>query len=143
MWSNIRKLGAAYASGVLTALDVQGYPSSIRVQPVYRDADQTISLTLPASADLQPGPASLLFHFHDEALWGLTSHLIRGVLKQSDETWIFQPTGLIPGSSQSGPDTFRFLLQSRRTASQYLQRHHLPRPRVDWDAIKALRKRAR
>ena len=142
MWDKIRKLGEPYDSATLSTLDADGYPTSLRVVPIYDETQQTISFTLLAETDLQVGPASLLFHYHNEALWDLTNHVIRGTVEQNDNTWIFRPVKLVQGGSQKGSDVLKFMMQARKTAKSYLQKHNLKRPQVDWKSIKALRKQA-
>ncbi|HLH24714.1 MAG TPA: hypothetical protein VK066_19505 [Chloroflexota bacterium] len=144
MWVKlVRELGR-YDSAVLTGLDAAGYPYSVRCQPDPDAASQTLRVRLAAETPLQPGPASLLCHRHDEVLWNQRSFLARGRLVRQGDAWMFQPTQLVPGIGVEGvKGLVRFVITARRNARRYLAARHLPRPRIPWADINAAKAAAR
>lgn len=142
MWDEVRKLADIYDSAVLTTTDADGYPTSIRVTPTYNDHDQTITVTVPDYADLQAGSAGLGYHKHNDALFNLSNHAVRGRVEQTGDTWVFHPEKVLAGTADSGMEAFKFTMRCRADAKSYLEKHNMPRPKVDWASIKALRKKA-
>lgn len=124
-----------YGSGVLSWLDTDGGPSSTRVRPTV-DADGR--LLLDRSAELRPGPASLLCHSHDDRLWSQRSFVTVGSAQRGDECWIFVPDRFIEGASRRPWRMLGMFRDARSTASRYLAKRGLPRPAVEWDSFKAL-----
>ncbi|MCC9074657.1 hypothetical protein FKZ61_000820 [Litorilinea aerophila] len=99
-------------------------------------------LWIPAPPDdlgLEPGPACLLCHRHDERLWNLKSFVVRGRLLHDKEGWAFTPEKFIPGMGIGGLWGYvRFVLTGRRNTRRYLAARGLPRPKVpwgDWSAV--------
>jgi hypothetical protein len=90
---------------------------------------------------VQPGPASILGHFHDEKLWGLKAFLVRGVLERNDQGWAFRPGTPIPAGGTSPLAAIRTMRQTRRAAKVYLAKRGLARPAIPWDKIKAAKAR--
>jgi len=134
MWSEIKKHHEEFRSAVLTGLDQDGFPFSLRVVPAFDEASQGIALELPAGLDIQPGPACLLFHKHNQNLWNLKSFVLRGVLEQDPSGWRLRPQQFIPGMGIGGVASYYRLLKSgRRAARQYLLKRGLPRPTIPWD----------
>jgi hypothetical protein len=147
MWDKIARELKKYDSAVLTAGDPQGYPFSVRCLPAVDAHAHVLRVQPPPGVLLQPGPASLLCHRHNELLWDMQSFLIRGVLAQDEQGWSFLPRRFIPGTPGSGPGALlpsvRWLLNSRRSAARYLKKRQLPRARIPWDEIRALKTLAR
>ena len=144
MWSEIVSNLAKFSSAVLSGTDAQGYPFSIRCTPEVDQAGQVLRLNLSASVPIQPGPASLLCHSHDELLWKLKSFLVRGRLEQDDRGWVLRPEKFIPGGGVGGPlGEMQAMIRTRAIANRYLEKRGLPRPKVPWDEIKALRAEAK
>jgi hypothetical protein len=144
MWAEITKYLYQFESAVLSGLDEEGYPFSVRCRP-YPDASgaEVLRVWLPPHTVLRPGPASLLCHSHDENLWNLRSFLVRGVLKKDDGGWSFEPVQFIPGAGIGGfPAMIRFFTGARRNARRYLKKRRLARPRILWDEINAAKKKA-
>ena len=83
MWAEITKHLYQFESAVLSGLDEEGYPFSVRCRP-YPDTSgpEVLTVWLPPGTPIRPGPASLLCHSHDENLWNLKSFLVRGVLEK-------------------------------------------------------------
>jgi hypothetical protein len=145
MWAEVRRHLRGFSSPVLTGLDVDGYPFSIRCSPEPDEAQQVLRVHLPGWARIRQGPASLLCHGHNQLLWNLRSFMVRGTLEPAgSETWLFRPTRFVPGIGISGlAGMVRFAFAKRRTARRYLERRGLPRPTIDWAQLKALQARAR
>jgi hypothetical protein len=129
---------------VLTGIDAEGYPYSVRNRPHMDPFESILLMRLPAGIPIRPGPASLLCHSHDEYLWNLKSFLVRGALAREDGTWIFRPGRFISGAGIGGPmGMVRFVTGSRMNARRYLQKRGLPRPRIPWDEVNAIKAQAR
>jgi hypothetical protein len=131
-----------FESAVLSGLDEEGYPFSVRCRP-YPDTTgaEALKIWLPPGTPIRPGPASLLCHSHDENLWNLKSFLVRGVLVKDAGGWSFEPGRFIPGLGIGGlPAMIRFFFSSRRKASRYLRERNLARPSIPWDEINAAKK---
>lgn len=143
MWDDITKHLPDFQSAVLTGADVGGYPFSARCQPRPDGTARMLRIELPHAIPIQPGPASLLCHRHDENLWNLKSFLVRGILSQDAGGWVFEPRQFVPGAGIGGfPAMARFFIGSRRNARRYLKRRGLARPRIPWDEINAVKAQA-
>lgn len=139
MWNDLGKYSVQFASAVLTGVDAEGYPYSIRCTPEFDDDKQVVRLTLPAAAAILPGRAGLLYHQHNEQLWNLKSFLVRGRIEHDAQGWVFYPEQLILGGGLHSPlRDVAALFRMRRVAKQYLRKRGLARPRIPWEAIKAL-----
>lgn len=139
MWAELVRNLKAYPSAVLTGLDVDGYPFSVRCVPQPDPSQEVLLVQIPPQAAIQPGPAGLLCHSHDEQIWNLKSFGVHGTLEQQGNSWVFKPRRLIAGMGSGGLlGTVKQIFAPRRTAQQYLERRGLPRPKVDWDRMKAL-----
>lgn len=137
MWDKVTRHLAKYPSAILTGIDSQGYPYSVRCVPQTDSAQQVLRITLPAYVELQPGPAGLLCHYHDDRLWQQTNFVLRGRLEHRDEGWLFKPTQFIEGAG-AGMSMIRQIREGRRAAKQYLNKRNLERPRIPWDKLKAI-----
>ncbi len=145
MWGEVRRHLQGFSSPVLTGLDSDGYPLSIRCELSLDETHQVLRLSLPGWTRLTPGPASILCHVHNQLLWDLRSFLIRGTLEPiGGDRLLFRPSRFVPGIGIGGlAGMMRFALAKRRTARRYLQRRGLQRPTIDWAKLKALQARAR
>jgi hypothetical protein len=133
----------SFESAVLTGLDGEGYPYSVRCRHYTDPVRRVLRMRLPAGIPVQPGPASLLYHRHDENMWNLKSFLVRGNLSQDARGWTLHPQRFVPGAGIGGPmGMVRFLIGSRRNARRYLKKRELSRPRVPWEEIEAIKARA-
>lgn len=116
-----------------------GYPFSLRCHPQPDSAAKMLRMNIPAGIALEPGPASLLWHRHDERLWKLHSFAVRGILLQDEIGWAVRPEAFIPGVGVGGWRSYvRFLINGRRTTQRYLQTCGLERPQLDWVEWRAL-----
>ncbi|HTD20744.1 MAG TPA: hypothetical protein VK667_14560 [Ktedonobacteraceae bacterium] len=149
MWDKITKQLSKYESAVLTGRDAQGYPFSVRCMPQVDIHAQMLRVQLPPGVLLQPGPASLLCHRHNELLWDMESFLLRGnlVQVQDEQGWNFLPQQFIPGTPGTGVgaiiSSLRWLLTSRQSARRYLEKRNLPRPSIPWSEIMEVKEQAR
>jgi hypothetical protein len=142
MWPDIVKRLPRFASAVLTGLDADGDPLSLRCRPTLDHHAQLLRVAVPDGLGIVPGPAGLLCHRHDEQLWGLESFLLRGTLQQTDHDWVFRPRQLVPGMDTRPLSNLRLLRNGRRTAKRYLAARGLRRPRIPWDHYAQLKDRA-
>jgi len=144
VWDEITRHLAGFESAVLTGLDAGGYPYSVRCQPRPDPDARNLRIRLPDHAPIQPGPASLLCHRHDENLWNLKSFLVRGTLVREGEAWAFHQRRFVPAAGIGGPlGVLRFVVGSRGNAKRYLKRRGLSRPRIPWKEINAIKARVR
>jgi len=145
MWAEVQRHLREFSSPILTGVDGDGYPVSIRCAPELDEVQQVLRVSLPGWTGIRPGPASLLCHGHNQLLWELRSFMVRGTLEPSgDDIWLFRPSRFVPGVGVGGlAGMVRFALAKRRAARRYLQRRGLARPRIDWAQLKALQARAR
>ncbi|MFD7306709.1 pyridoxamine 5'-phosphate oxidase family protein [Promicromonospora sp. NPDC059942] len=131
--SYARELGD-FTSGVLARLDDDGLPTLDRVVPEPADG----GLLVPG-VEARPGPASLLFHRHDEQLAGNRSLVVLGELIEGTGGLVFRPDRVVDGVRTAGLLTpFRFVRGLRARAQAYLDRRGLARPVVAWDELEAI-----
>ena len=144
MWAELRRQLRGFSNPVLTGLDADGYPVSLRCALEVDETQQALRVSLPGWTRIRQGPASLLCHGHNDLLWDLHSFMVRGSLEPiHGETWLFRPRRLVPGLGMGGLlGTVRFALAKRRAARRYLERRGLRRPRIDWARLKAVQARA-
>jgi hypothetical protein len=142
VWDEIVKHLPAFESAVLTGLDAEGYPYSVRCRPYIDPVRQVLRMRLPAGIPMRPGLASLLCHGHDESMWNLKSFLVRGDLSRDARGWSLCPRRFVPGAGIGGPmGVVRFLTGSRRNARRYLRKRELSRPRIPWEEIEVIKAR--
>ncbi len=137
MWDELVKQLTDFDSAVLAGVDDSGYPFSFRCK-LMPDAP-VLRVWVPDYARLQPGPAALLCHRHDEWLWNLKSFIVRGALEQGAQGWLLRPQQFTPGAGIGGLlGMVKFVRDGRRSAQQYLNKRGLARPRIEWDEIHAI-----
>lgn len=136
MWDDIVRLLPSFENAVLTGVDADGYPYSLRCKPAADSTARLLRVQLRPYAPILAGPASLLCHSHDENLWNLRSFLVRGNLTRKDGEWILEPQRYVPGAGVEGiRGMVRFVTGSRRNTKRYLRKRGLSRPRIPWDSI--------
>ena len=138
MWAEMIKRLPDYKSAVITGVDPQGYPSSVRCKPEPDAAAQVLKIQIQDGVHVRPGPASLLCHRHDEQFWNQHSFLVWGTLERQDQGWVFHPERYTPGAASDILSLVRFVSNARRAARQYLEKRNQPRPKIPWSEIKAL-----
>lgn len=135
MWHEVERESRRFDTAVLSTMSETG-PISVRCVPAV--ARHGV-LTIDDPGDSVPGPASILYHRHDERLWKLRSCLITGRLEFGDGEWRFVPERFVPGMGIGGPLGYIHLLRrGRKNAARYLHRRNLPRPAVSWGEIASL-----
>lgn len=140
MWSDAAKELSKFTEAVLTALDTDGYPLSVRVRA--RDFDPatgTLAVSLPADLHAAEGQANLLCHYHDDKLWRLDSTQVKGCLRRRDDGWVFAAEHFTPKSRWH---MVSFLRRIHTSGQKYLDRRGLRRPAVNWAALSDIRRRA-
>jgi len=141
MWDEIKKYLAMFPNAVLTGIDADGYPFSVRCLPMQDEAKQGLRIAGVADGRLQPGPAGILCHSHDEKLWDLKSFQIHGKLERATDGWVFTPERFIAGQGLQGmAGQLQGLSKARADAGRYLEKRGLARPQVQWGVFQALQR---
>ena len=85
MWAEAAKWLNKFPEAVLTGIDNDGYPVSVRVPTgAYDSATGELPVSLPDAVDGAEGPANLLCHSHDEKLWNLQMITVKGTLEKRE-----------------------------------------------------------
>jgi prepilin-type N-terminal cleavage/methylation domain-containing protein len=114
--------GGSELQGAKTSYDFQAHLetswcSNWGNRPRIDPFERVLPVEIPGGTPVQPGPASLLCHRHDENLWNLKSLLVRGTLTRGGGGWIFRPERFVPGAGIGGPMAILTPGYRRRTAS--------------------------
>lgn len=139
MWAEAAKWLGKFDEAVLTVLDADCYPVSIRVDALtYGAATGKLPAALPDVLRAVEGPANLLCHYHDEKMWKLKAIQVRGRLEKRNGEWDFVST-----SFKAPPKLalLSFLKDIRTSAQKYLDKRGLERPEVNWAAVKEIKRR--
>jgi hypothetical protein len=143
MWAEIEKHLPMFESAVLTVRDFEGYPYSVRCRAEQDRSAGFLRLDLAAGAAIRPGLGSLLFHSHDEELWNQKVFILRGRLQGEPGEWVFRPEKFVPSIGTVGiRGLARFLFDVRKSTAAYLKKRNLPRPRIPWEEIEAIKGQA-
>jgi hypothetical protein len=141
VWAEAAKWLNKFDGAVLTVLDADGYPVSVRVDSrTYDPTTGSLQAVLPDALGAVAGPANLLAHYHDKKLWKLNMIAIKGRLERRDAGWVFQSTKFDPPSRLA---FVHFLSSTGAAAQKYLDTRGLTRPEVNWAAVKELKRRAK
>lgn len=139
MWAEAAKWLGKFDEAVLTVLDADGYPVSVRVDPRNYDATTgRLPVTLSGALAAVDGPANVLSHYHDEKLWHLNAIQIKGRIERRDGGWVFESTKF---DAPSRLAFFHFLARARTAAQKYLDKRGLKRPPINWPAVKEIQRR--
>jgi hypothetical protein len=139
VWAEAAKWLGKFDEAVLTVLDADGCPVSIRVDALtYDAATGKLPAALPDVLRAVEGPANLLCHYHDEKMWKLKAIQVRGRLEKRNGEWDFVST-----SFKAPPKLalLSFLKDIRTSAQKYLDKRGLERPEVNWAAVKEIKRR--
>lgn len=140
MWAEAARWLGKFNEAVLTTLDADGYPVSVRLNAHgYVAATGELPVTMPETLGAVAGPANLLCHYHDEKLWNLNAIQIMGRLEKRGGDWVFVTTKFTPPSRWP---LWGFIVGLRRSAQKYLDKRGLGRPEVNWAAVKEIWRRA-
>jgi hypothetical protein len=141
VWSEAAKWLGEFDEAVLTALDADGYPVSIRIDPRNYDATTgALPATFPSVLNVAAGPANLMSHRHDEKMWHLNAIQIKGRLESHDGGWVFQSANFDAPSKLA---FIQFLASTRTAGQKYLDKRGLQRPAINWSAVKEIQRRGR
>ncbi len=144
MWNEIVKHLGKFPSAVLTGIDADGYPFSLRCTPQLDDSRKVLLIARSGAALIQTGPAGLLCHSHNDQLWEIKSIQILGRLEQAGQNWVLHPERFIPGGGIQGQiSQMQILWKARSDAKKYLQKRGLPWPKVRWEGFQATKAEAR
>lgn len=134
MWNEIAEHVLRFETAVLSGVDDEGYPYSIRCRPELDAEARVVRIQVPDYTGIQPGPAGLLCHVHDERLWNLRNLGVRGTLERDERGWLLRPERFVPGTGMGGfLAQFRTFLNFRKAARRYVERRGWPIPQVKWD----------
>jgi hypothetical protein len=141
VWAEAAKWLSKFDEAVLTGVDAEGYPVSIRANPRdYDAATGTLPVSFPAALPVVEGPANVLAHSHDEKLWHLNMIQIKGRLESRDGGWVFHSTNF---NAPSKLAFVQFVRNNSTAAQKYLDKRGLKRPPVNWSAVKEIQRRAK
>jgi hypothetical protein len=143
VWAEAAKWLTKFPEAVVTAVDAEGYPVSVRqTAPRYDPETGQMPVAWPAGVAVAEGPASVLCHSHDEKVWNIKAMQIKGRLERSAGDWVFISTSFTPPPGML--ITFwRLSRNGRAAARRYLDKRGLTAPAVNWDAIDELHRHAR
>jgi hypothetical protein len=140
MWTEIEKNLPQFETAVLNVPDQDGYPYSVRCRAELDRPAGILRLDLAEEANIQPGPASLLCHRHDEELWNQKIFLLRGKLEGVEGGLVFRPEKFIPSIGTGGAaGVVRMLTGARRATMAYLKKRGMARPSIPWAEIEAVK----
>lgn len=140
MWSDIKQQVVQFKTAVINGRDGEGYPTSARTLVRVDEARQVFSVDVADELQMQPGPASLLLHTHDEQLWNQHVVRVRGELIAEEAGWTFRPSQFTLLFGGSNPFyLIKAILDIRKTAKSYLRKRGLERPQIPWDKLKAVK----
>ncbi|MEU7698073.1 pyridoxamine 5'-phosphate oxidase family protein [Streptomyces sp. NPDC039028] len=132
---------ASLPTAVLACRDAAGAPLLARTRPL--PTPEGYLVEVPGDCPVEPGPASLLVHRHDEHLNHMYNALVRGDLRPTADGWVLVPARVIEPMGSGGPkDALRVLRQAKRATDRYLARRGLERPKVEWDRFRSLAERS-
>lgn len=133
---------ATFTEGVVTAVDPEGYPVSVRQSRLrYHISTGEMHVTWPDGVAVAEGPANLLCHSHDEKLWSLRALQIKGRLERRDDGWVFVGSAFTPPPGVVVM-FWRAARSNRAAGHRYLKKRGLRPPQVNWAAIKEIHRRA-
>lgn len=140
MWRELTKHLPEFPTAVLTGVDSEGYPYSVRCRARAEEGAGRIRLDLRGEHPLVEGPASLLCHSLNEQLWDLRNLLVRGVLARDGAGWVLRPVKFVPGAGIGS--ILKTFMEGRRVAAAYLAKRGMSRPVIPWDRIRGAKQAA-
>jgi len=144
VWSEAAKELAKFPEAVLSALDPEGYPVSVRQSaPRYDPAAGRFTVVWPPDLPVAEGLATVLCHYHDEKLWNIKQLQIKGRLEREADHWVFTSSAFRRPPRSQLTAFWRLAHDMRIAGRRYLDRHGLGMPTVNWKAVQAVRRRAR
>jgi hypothetical protein len=147
MWNErLASLSREYPNGVLSIVDLDGYPMSVRCVASPDPARQVFTFpTLPAQAISWRGKACLLFHQFNERLEGLRQMVVLGELFCEEGLLMLQVKKFVTANGRQNTDRMphagsplhmlQFFLLGRRNARAYLAKRSTPWPPIPYEEI--------
>jgi len=144
--SLLGRLGGYPAGAVLSHLEDDGYPASIRVGARWVPGTRDVLLDrVPPYAASWRGTATLLFHRHDERLEGLAQLVLKGAIEERDGVATFVVADIVTANGRSDTDEMphagaplhmlQFYRVGRAAANTYLRKRGTPWPPIPYDEI--------
>ena len=126
---DLERVVTRFPDAVLSGVDDDGWPASVRCRPRYDRAQAVLRCDRAPGVEIVEGRASLLWHAHDARLGRLRSLLVQGELVADGAEWVVTPTRVLGDVAVFGA--------ARRRAGRYLAARGLARPRVPWDRLRS------
>ena len=126
---DLERVVTRFPDAVLSAVDDDGWPASVRCRPRYDRAQAVLRCDRAPGVEIVEGRASLLWHVHDAKLGRLRSFLVQGELVADGAEWVVTPTRVLGDVAVFGA--------ARRRAGRYLAARGLARPQVPWDRLRS------
>lgn len=109
-------------SAVLTGVDTNGYPVSLRCRP--RISGDALVIDQPAWFRIADGAASLCAHSHNERTWNLRASLVKGSVTTQHDRLLFRPHSYFPLADGNMIRNIKYMRRARTTSTQYLLPAH-------------------
>ena len=149
MWNErLAKRASNYSTGVLSIVDADGYPMSVRCTARLDASRQVFTFPTPAQAANWRGKACLLFHQFNERLEGLKQMVILGELVSENGLLTLHVSKFVTANGRPNTDQMphassplhmlQFFLLGRRKSRAYLARRGTPWPPIPYDEIERL-----
>ncbi len=147
MWNErLAKLIETYQSAVLSTVESDGYPASIRCRIHPNMPERVVIITdPPALAKNWRGRACLLFHEHDPALEALRQLVVLGELRDENGLLTFHIEKFVTANGRTDSDRMphasspmhmlKFFILGRRNARAYIAKRGQPWPPIPYDDI--------
>lgn len=147
MWNKrLAALTSEYSTAVLSIVDPEGYPASVRCLACLDPARQVFTFpTPPAQAMSWRGKACLLFHQFNERLEGLRQIVILGELVCEEGVLTLQVSKFVTANGRQNNDRMphatspihmlQFFWLGRRKARAYLAKRGTPWPPIPYEEI--------
>jgi len=140
------KLIDTYQSAVLSSVESNGYPASVRCQTRVDISHHLVIIPNPPTlAQNWRGRACLLFHEHDAGLEALRQMVALGELRDEDGILTFQIEKFVTANGRTDSDQMphasspihmlKFFFLGRRNAQAYIAKRGKPWPPIPYDDI--------
>ena len=147
MWNKqLAARACEYPSGVLSIVESNGYPISVRCTVRLDETRQAFTIpTPPPVAGEWRGKACLLFHHHNERLEGLRQLVILGELVREEGLLTLRVSKFVTANGRSDTDQLphagsplhmlQFWWLGRHKAHSYLEKRGTPWPPIPYQEI--------
>ena len=150
MWNEpLAARASNYTTGVLSIVDADGYPMSVRCTARLDASRQVFTFpNPPAMAANWRGKACLLFHQFNERLEGLRQMVILGELVSEDGLLTLRVNKFVTANGRANTDQMphasspllmlQFYFLGRRNARAFLAKRGKPWPPIPYDVIERM-----